>query len=664
MIGFGLALQRDNPGRNERGDLLNIFYRFAIALLLMGIPAARAVPALAQEGGTLIISAPDTRFFPTINFQMDAYDGQGHFLDNLKGEDIEIVENGQALKPAGLETVQNGLQVIVALNTSPWMATPNKGVTGYEVIQKAVSDWAATQPATTLDDFSLSTPTGLFLIRERNPNQLVKAITEYKPDLLHTQPGFGSLAESLDLATDPLDRAFMKRVILYITPPVADTAKATLDDLIQRAKGTGARVNVLAIVPSNNTAQPGELQKLAQVTGGQYIEVAPGTEMPDLEPLVQPMRRTYQVRYNSTIQKSGSNQVSVRISGSQQFVSNEIDFNLTVKPPNPIFLSPPTSIQRTWVKSAAGQASVAAQPNEVLAPDVVPLQILIEFPDQHRRTLQATRLYVNGKMVQENTGEPFDRFSWSLTDLTTPTKAMLRVEAVDTLGLTGGSIEVPVDILVDQRTRASLAQRISENGMIALGAMLGAGAVLALVLTSRQRRLRGRRSTGEKKLAKDPLTQPVSIRQEPDSKKRAKTPAQHQAHSWPGQLWNKAAQQSAPARLVVLDENEQPVTGATIFLTRQEITFGKDPQRATQVLDSPTVDGLHARLYREQDGSFHLADQNSVAGTWINYAPVTEAGARLEHGDLIHIGKMMFRFELADPASASAAKIQVIDLES
>jgi hypothetical protein len=38
-------------------------------------------------------------------------------------------------------------------------------------------------------------------------------------------------------------------------------------------------------------------------------------------------------------------------------------------------------------------------------------------------------------------------------------------------------------------------------------------------------------------------------------------------------------------------------------------------------------------------------------------------GARLEHGDLIHIGKVSFRFELTDPSRLSENRIQVIKLE-
>jgi hypothetical protein len=247
-----------------------------------------------------------------------------------------------------------------------------------------------------------------------------------------------------------------------------------------------------------------------------------------------------------------------------------------------------------------------------------------------------------------------------LGEVTVSKRQILRVEAVDTLDLTGSSIEVPVEILVEQPARNRLIENVSENGMIALGAMTAAGAILALVmvLTSNRRKLQRKKAANDRKALKDPLTQPVPIRQDAPRSKKVSTTS-----NWIAPVWPKADGQNAPARLVALDNNEQPITGGVIALSRQEITFGSDPRRATQVLESPTVDGLHARLSRTDEGEFVLSDQNSVAGTWVNYAPVTAAGARLEHGDLVHIGKVIFRFEFTDPARVPAVEVTVLELE-
>ena len=53
------------------------------------------------------------------------------------------------------------------------------------------------------------------------------------------------------------------------------------------------------------------------------------------------------------------------------------------------------------------------------------------------------------------------------------------------------------------------------------------------------------------------------------------------------------------------------------------------------------------RIVRLQDGQFLIADQKTVAGTWVNYAPINNIeGCQLEDGDLVHLGKFGFRFML------------------
>jgi pSer/pThr/pTyr-binding forkhead associated (FHA) protein len=46
-----------------------------------------------------------------------------------------------------------------------------------------------------------------------------------------------------------------------------------------------------------------------------------------------------------------------------------------------------------------------------------------------------------------------------------------------------------------------------------------------------------------------------------------------------------------------------------------------------------------------------------VAGTWVNYSPVPAQGLLLRHGDLVQIGKIAFRFELANPPEERQPRI-------
>jgi pSer/pThr/pTyr-binding forkhead associated (FHA) protein len=78
------------------------------------------------------------------------------------------------------------------------------------------------------------------------------------------------------------------------------------------------------------------------------------------------------------------------------------------------------------------------------------------------------------------------------------------------------------------------------------------------------------------------------------------------------------------------------------------MSLGRDPLKSMLVLDDPSVDPLHARVQREGD-NYRILDEGSIAGTWVNYTPVSKEGTLLEHGDLVHIGRMGFRFMLQEP---------------
>jgi pSer/pThr/pTyr-binding forkhead associated (FHA) protein len=75
------------------------------------------------------------------------------------------------------------------------------------------------------------------------------------------------------------------------------------------------------------------------------------------------------------------------------------------------------------------------------------------------------------------------------------------------------------------------------------------------------------------------------------------------------------------------------------------------------VLDDPSISPLHARIKRLESGVFMIHDQGSVAGTWVNYEPVTREGIRLAHGDRIHFGQLAYRFDLSQPPAESEPRI-------
>jgi pSer/pThr/pTyr-binding forkhead associated (FHA) protein len=113
----------------------------------------------------------------------------------------------------------------------------------------------------------------------------------------------------------------------------------------------------------------------------------------------------------------------------------------------------------------------------------------------------------------------------------------------------------------------------------------------------------------------------------------------------------------APAYLYRLTNGGEPASSLPIPMQEKDMTFGTDPVQCIRVLDDPSISPLHARIKQAPDGSFIIYDHGSVAGTWVNYEPVTREGHRLVHGDRIHFGQLMYRFDLNLPAAISDPKV-------
>ncbi len=153
----------------------------------------------------------------------------------------------------------------------------------------------------------------------------------------------------------------------------------------------------------------------------------------------------------------------------------------------------------------------------------------------------------------------------------------------------------------------------------------------------------------------DPLTQPVPALTEPPVSATKRSKSQPRIPGWMTLRPTRTPQ--APAQLVRLTNGGEPASSAPIPLLEKDMTFGTDPVKSMHVLDDPSISPLHARIKQTEEGTFLLIDQGSVAGTWVNYEPVTREGHRLAHGDRIHFGQMVYRFDLSQPPAESEPKV-------
>jgi hypothetical protein len=202
------------------------------------------------------------------------------------------------------------------------------------------------------------------------------------------------------------------------------------------------------------------------------------------------------------------------------------------------------------------------------------------------------------------------------------------------------SAEVPVQVTVVQPPGGIAGLILRNRAAVTISFMVLAGAVVLGIIILGGRR--GLASLSERRKARsaqlDPVTQPVHGKVE--------SPSATRANPFP---WLRRKEAPPPAYFVRLTADGKPAKDDPIPLNGREITFGSDPTQATVVLDHPSLSDLHARLHRAENNEFTLLDQNSTAGTWVNYEISPQEGVILKHGDMIHFGKLTYRFVLAKP---------------
>ena len=591
--------------------------------------------AHAQGTARLSLFALQMDSFPAMSAGLDVFDSAGNFVTGLTPAAVTLLEDDQPRPLNSLEDLQPGTEFALALDPGPYFAYRDaNAVTRFDKVEKVVKNWAAAYTDSLGDDLSLLPNGGTPATHLAAMAAFTDALAAYQPDLWNLVSSPETLSRALDTVSEPASGNGRKPVVLYITSVPAAGDIPALQNLTQRAVAGHIRVYIWMVASKDffSTSGATALKDLAIQTGGQVVLFSGEEPLPSPEMYLAPLRHAYRLVYSSGILTSGGHTLTAQVNlNGETTTSDVLAFELDVQPPNPILVSPPEQIVRTAPdeRTTAPSAFLPAQE---------PIDIIIEFPDGRTRPLVRTVLYVDGVLADENTAEPFDQFSWDLSGYTTSAQHILTVEAVDRLGLGKISLGVPVLVTV-VRPQVGLLPWLSRNSLwVALGAILFAGGVLGVTLVRSQ--VRKRRSAPTRRGSRrDPLTQSV---QSGRRKRGLRLP------------WTRSAKPSE-AYLVRLKEDGQPVTAPAIPITIPETIFGSDPIQATRILDDPSVSPLHARL-KEDHGEYILYDEKSIAGTWINYEQLT-APRRLQHGDVLHIGRLSYRFMLRRPPDRPAPRV-------
>jgi hypothetical protein len=617
-------------------------YLFSLSLLI-----ATYVPARAQTGAYAEVGAIDARAFPKVAALMNAFAANGEFIADLKSSDLTINEDGQPRPVDTLEQTSAPAQIVVGINPGPALGVRDgNGIARFSRVVETLGNWVNAQPSDSKDDLSLVSLSGS-LISHGSARDWFVSLDSFKPDFRATTPNLTSLDIALDTVNAPALEPGMQRAILFITPHMDDPdIDNTIAPYIQQAIDTKVRVFVWFLDAENqfNSPSANAFRMLAQQTNGGFFAFSGKEEFPDPSQYFAPLRNIYSLSYTSAATTSGDHTLNLTVKTPDGEVSApEQTFDVDVQPPNPIFVSPPLQITR--------QPPADDPYSGQLTPSQQALEILVEFPDGHPRDLKRTALLVDGKVVDENTSAPFEKFTWKLDAYTESGQHEIVAEAEDDLGLSKSSIAVPITLTVVEPPGGIRGLVGKYRSYIIMGAIALAGILLLGIL------LRGRTNIGifrrrraRRRKMEDPVTQPVIAVAEPPISATKKAKTQPRKTIFPPKPARLAM--NAPAYLTRLTNGGEPASAVPIPLAEKDMTFGTDPVQSKRVLDDPSIAPLHARIKQTEDGSFIIYDHGSIAGTWVNYEPVTREGQRLAHGDRIHFGQMVYRFDL-NPAPAT-----------
>ncbi len=607
--------------------------RIYLALLIGLLILLSAFPAHAEGQAWIAVFGVDTGNFPKIRAWVEAWDSRGQFLSGIKAADVTVKEDGEPRAVLNWEERQPGAQVVIAVEPGRALGVRDElGVTRYEYIYHQVRSWADA-PHAAFYDISLYTPDGPQVSHLADFGPFIQAWDAYQPDTTTTAIGLKALAEGLQLAADPTPQPGMGRALLWITPLPDKQALASLPQYLSLAQKARVRVYIWLVGPPNlaETSEGKQLNDFAQATLGRMTVFSGEETLPVLQDLFLPLTYIYQLTYASQAIQGDTHtlEVSLRAPGGETLQAEPTTFHFGLQPPEPIFLDPPQQIVRTLPAGATDPAE--RQPQEQT------LRVGVSFPDGHTRDLTRLTLLVDGEVAAVRDMPPYDAITWDLTPYTQSGPHILQLEAEDIYGLVGRSQTISVQITIPKAQGGLGGTLAAHRQALTLGVVGLAGLVLLAVLF-----LGNRRQPAAAKAQENPAGAATRVKTKSSGSFR-----------WPSWMSRRrgatptADTNAALAYLVPLaTPDDKAPTLPVLKIYTSETTIGSDPAQANLVIEDPTVDPLHARLWRTDEGTFFIADQHSTAGTWLNYAPVSPEGARLQEGDLIHLGRAGFRFRL------------------
>ncbi|MCI0397701.1 MAG: FHA domain-containing protein [Chloroflexi bacterium] len=629
-----------------------------MALLLTVMLLGSGRSATAQEAGKkLFISSSDASSAPTIVLRAYGMDAQGAPL-NLAAEPLVVQHNSQ---PASNVTVAGSYQ---AGTFTIFVVDLPEGVGGQlGAIQQAIEQFAAAPNMLEQADY-----VAIYRIGEAQADELLtptnfyNTVRNFFATPLELQSGPTALVDSLVTLLNGVE-AIKPKADVYTSLVVMSDGTDVVST--QFAPGDVAtRASELSIPVHTIWVDNESLQQAGKEAGQQYLaEVAAGSRGLAAR-LDQP----------GEVQAIWSRIASFRDHTVVQYTADNVaggDYQVVVS-----LQSDPNARDETTVTVPAGAPSVTInlppESREITLPSLdTPVQLsfstTVTWLDGVPRQLTSAELLVNGVVVQNIDVNNIERFTAQISNFQYGTNTV-QVAVVDEQGrratspeialvVNEGATNIPEDVQAGGGLLSSNAVRIALGCLVVLFLL---ALLAAFAFAARRWRILHRLGLAGA-LRRVPFLRPYfqdaaevqhyarqadRVRrevkryaprgEEPEWEERAGEPEQ-----WPATQPFVPGGQNAPYLEVLDSVTRMP---PRIELTAVENRIGRSPAQADIVFENDiTVSRLHASIVQEGE-EYHIYDENSTSGTWVNEQRLTEYGHLLQDGDEIRLGAARLRF--------------------
>jgi hypothetical protein len=581
----------------------------------------------AQGGWRIQVSDPQTEGFPNVSLFVRVTDDSGAQVEGLRTTDFQLTEDGTPVLNLIVNKATVGTRLIFALNTDASLRIRDSlGRSRFDLARQALLAWWDRPDFTQLglDDLTLLDSERVLVAHSDSSAELASVLDNTSPSFSELDTGYELLFRALDFNSEKPPRPGMPSSMIFITSLLRQPRDIPLTNIITRARSTGTAIYPVLIGPVEATDQPELeiLQRLAQETGGELTLYDEQQGLSQLAGMIAASREQYELNYTSMASESGPHEIRLQLaSGDGEGLSASTSFVLEIQPAEVTLIGIPDSIERA--------TDDPATPPEDIPPTSLKIEYAVRFTDGHTRPIQLSQLIVDGSVVGQSTAAPFDTIEWDISGILQSGTHNLQVAVTDSLGLKGTSPPAQISLEVLRPPGGLSAIRPALGSLLLALAVLVTGVGLASYLISgRKPRLR---------VAAETTSAP------------------------PPKILRGAALQrdlpEEPAEAVLIPVTAGSDLSEVIPLIGMDTILGRDPSLAAIPIEDASVDRLHARLIRQADGEYLIRDQDSTAGTWVNYREIPKSGMRLKHGDLVQLGEVAFRFQYTDPPPPRPVKV-------